>query len=407
MDYSYHITNGNVTIDYNVTPDYGTPIFRDQPVKVTGRVRHSSSTYASITVQLLRSGTICGSGTTTFDYRPPAGTYYSFSASVQGRAGTMTSRTNSLTLSFILNSSSGSSVGSASNASKYVIMIPEHFQPTINPDVSIERCNTSGTLDEAGTKLLVKKLKLGWNSSCGISSYSSITVHMARLYYASGGSVGSQNFSVSSSMTGSAGYSETTPSLFSSLTVNKSFAYRLELELGDAYETAKISIDLPLPTTIVDFGLNGGFAIGRYSTSTETNKKFEVAADHQSIFYGGIDGVTNYTTAITSAQGFWIDGKPIYRAVYHETTTRSTGTLHQITAFSDNIDTLISLRAYALIPGANDGNDFWRVAPSGDYRNLNYAIHLSLRPNGQIQFGIGTGYSSGKELVVIAEYTRA
>lgn len=58
-----------------------------------------------------------------------------------------------------------------------------------------------------------------------------------------------------------------------------------------------------------------GTAIGKRSTGTETDKKFEVAKGYRAIFEGGIDGVTNYVSEEVPTGGTWIDGKPIYRKV--------------------------------------------------------------------------------------------
>lgn len=63
-----------------------------------------------------------------------------------------------------------------------------------------------------------------------------------------------------------------------------------------------------------------GVAVGMRSTSSALDKKFEVAEDYASHFYGGIEGVNNYSTAEVLTGGHWIDGKPLYHKVLHVTT---------------------------------------------------------------------------------------
>lgn len=59
-----------------------------------------------------------------------------------------------------------------------------------------------------------------------------------------------------------------------------------------------------------------GVAVGMRSTSEALKKKFEVAEDYTSYFYGGINGVTTYSTDEIKTGGKWIDGKPLYRKTF-------------------------------------------------------------------------------------------
>lgn len=58
-----------------------------------------------------------------------------------------------------------------------------------------------------------------------------------------------------------------------------------------------------------------GVSVGMRGTGDENHKKFEVADNYKSYFYGGIEGVTNYSTDEVDTGGKWIDGKPVYRKI--------------------------------------------------------------------------------------------
>lgn len=55
----------------------------------------------------------------------------------------------------------------------------------------------------------------------------------------------------------------------------------------------------------------GGAAVGGFSSGTTETPKFESYVPAH--MYGGIEGVTNYSTSEVKTGGKWIDGKPIYR----------------------------------------------------------------------------------------------
>lgn len=65
-----------------------------------------------------------------------------------------------------------------------------------------------------------------------------------------------------------------------------------------------------------DFNVESyGTAVGMRSQGSNDRKLFEVAAEYESIFYGGIKGVNNYELGEVATGGRWIDGKPIYRTI--------------------------------------------------------------------------------------------
>ena len=58
-----------------------------------------------------------------------------------------------------------------------------------------------------------------------------------------------------------------------------------------------------------------GVSVGMRSNGKASDKRFEVAEDYTSHFYGGIEGVTDYTEGEVTTGGKWVDGLPIYRRV--------------------------------------------------------------------------------------------
>ena len=56
-----------------------------------------------------------------------------------------------------------------------------------------------------------------------------------------------------------------------------------------------------------------GVSVGMRSLGSENDKRFEVAEDYESIFYGGIRGVNVYSTSEIETGGKWLNGEKIYR----------------------------------------------------------------------------------------------
>ena len=98
-----------------------------------------------------------------------------------------------------------------------------------------------------------------------------------------------------------------------------------------------------------------GTAIGMRSTATPNNKKFEVAPGYAAHFYGGINGLTNYSVGEVKVGGTYTDRKPIYRGVFvADVTTNENVT---ITSGLD-IETVISLEG--LISYQSSGSVYHR-----------------------------------------------
>lgn len=94
--------------------------------------------------------------------------------------------------------------------------------------------------------------------------------------------------------------------------VEETITYEFTAVLSDLFETARMTVLVLKAGGFMDVEKTG-VAIGMRSTSDEANKKFEVAKDYISHFYGGIEGVNIYRTGEVKTGGRWIDGRPIYR----------------------------------------------------------------------------------------------
>ena len=145
-----------------------------------------------------------------------------------------------------------------------------------------------------------------------------------------------------------------------------------------------------------------GVAVGMNSTGTIDHNKFEVAPTHESFFYGGISGVTNYAQGEEPTGGHWIDGKPIYRYVLMTTTTL-TGANGKIGNIPADVDTVVNMHGTWI-----HGDNNWFPLPHVYYKNLNNNIgyYVSRTDNG-IYLQVGSAYSGTKTVIVIVEYTKS
>lgn len=113
-----------------------------------------------------------------------------------------------------------------------------------------------------------------------------------------------------------------------------------------------------------------GSAVGQRSTGTADHRKFEVAPTHESFFYGGISGITNYTLDEVPTGGRWIDGRMIYRKTFAVNVTSTTqiwqsaaipGFAHMINLYGAYIRTAT---------GTNFPIFFWAAADNYHYTNV-------------------------------------
>ena len=95
--------------------------------------------------------------------------------------------------------------------------------------------------------------------------------------------------------------------------------YTVQLTLADYFETVTLTFDVDNAGGYFNVE-KYGVAVGMRSTGTEQQKKFESA--YPIYAYGGIEGVTNFTTEEVATGGTWIDGKPIYQRTFVGTVSK-------------------------------------------------------------------------------------
>lgn len=171
--------------------------------------------------------------------------------------------------------------------------------------------------------------------------------------------------------------------------------YPITFVLHDQFLSTSVRVEILKAGGYMHITPNG-VAVGQRSSGTPRAKRFEVAEDYEAIFYGGIAGVTNYASGETPTGGRWIDGKPIYRYVYHAA-NRTPGALFTIS----NLDTLISLTGY----GHEIGADIWTPL---NYRSVGSdTVRASLSMQyGVVSWAAAGNVSGARPIWVIAEYTK-
>jgi len=152
--------------------------------------------------------------------------------------------------------------------------------------------------------------------------------------------------------------------ILSAVTLKIGTAYDFRVTVGDAYESAikQVRVSRGIGKLNISRDYNG-VAIGKLSTATAGNPKFECA--YPAHFYGGIPQY-DYSTSAVDTGIKWTDGKTIYRKVLTFTTTVSQYTLS--TGVSA-IDTLVSVRGMLKsgsnifpVPRAHTGAFSWQIS---------------------------------------------
>lgn len=104
----------------------------------------------------------------------------------------------------------------------------------------------------------------------------------------------------------------------------ESWQYTLTVTDAAGGSSAQYSVVLPAHAAMSVSPDKYGLAVGMIAGGTKSAPKFEVAEGYESIFHGGVRGVTNYSAEEVATGGTWIDGKPIYRRVVAVTGTADT-----------------------------------------------------------------------------------
>ena len=264
--------------------------------------------------------------------------------------------------------------------------------------MDFERATPEGKWADDGQYLQCKTLKISLNSQAVVGDVTKATI----VCTGSDGSSRSVNLTqaqLTAALT-SDGYSETKPGIFSNFVSALGVDYTLTLTLGDDYDQATFADTVMRSFARLHFSgaKNGGVAVGMFSSSTDDKPKFEVADTHESFFYGGIYGATNFEAGEVKTGGRWIDGKPIYR--YGVTlNAQSTGKTKSY-PLPFEVDTLLSIyggyyakdkNVHGVFPDVGQTDEFAVVA---DVYNNQFRVLL----------GKSRSISGGSAVI---EYTRA
>jgi hypothetical protein len=146
-----------------------------------------------------------------------------------------------------------------------------------------------------------------------------------------------------------------------------------------------------------------GVAVGMYSSGEPQDKRFEVAEDYTSHFYGGISGVNVYREGEVKTGGKWIDGKNIYRFVWVGT-TKADGGSEDVFTMPNACETII--RATCMCRREDNS---WAPLPYAHYNSSSWMGTFWIgspdtAPVVQVQ--LGSSYNGTKGLIFILEYTR-
>lgn len=164
------------------------------------------------------------------------------------------------------------------------------------------------------------------------------------------------------------------------------------LVFGDSWE--QDSANASLPRAFANLHLsgqpNGGACFGGFSSSTNEEPKLE--SYYPCYFYGGITGVTNYSTDEVKTGGTWIDNKPIYRRTFKTTNGKATTdvTLGTIA----NLAEVISTNGYVKYYNNHFSLSF--------FRNDTYYHRTMVSSNGNVTVHCCQPFSA----VVTVEYTK-
>lgn len=174
-------------------------------------------------------------------------------------------------------------------------------------------------------------------------------------------------------------------------------AYDFELVVSDKRMSVTASARVEQSWAILHMAGNGaGVAVGMYSTGTAEKPRFESA--WEASFYGGIEGVTNYTAEETLTGGTWIDGRPIYRK-----TISGSGSAGQAVFAAGESGLVLHMSGIARV-----NNSIWGPLPvfvnPGDTKAFAVVAYIG-SDNGTITFFLGTSTTLGAWYLTV-EYVK-
>lgn len=191
---------------------------------------------------------------------------------------------------------------------KFIGDPPVVYAPKIEK-FDVYRCNSSGGKDDEG-KYVRTHLKLSIADSAGFSGA------QCRIYYKADGypEVGKDQYvDVLSKVTTSQLLNGVIIDPAGAWNLGNAWNFALVFTAGNETAIATASVARGTTSLHISGDPGGGAAIGGFSTGTTSKPKFESYAP--AYFYGGIDGITNYSTDEVETPYKWIDGRKIYRRI--------------------------------------------------------------------------------------------
>lgn len=144
------------------------------------------------------------------------------------------------------------------------------------------------------------------------------------------------------------------------------------LAFGDSYEQTQVRISLPRAFANLHLSgcSTGGACFGGFSASTEGNPLLE--SYYPARFHGGVEGVTNFSTAEVRTGGKWIDGKPVYMRVFQKGAfSLAKGSYTTVVATIDNyasIDRIIDI--YGTVSFVNQVFPLSRIFATNEFHGV-------------------------------------
>ena len=412
--YTNSDSSGEIVVEYNITPDFSEMIvLHEASVTVSGRARFANDRITSIGCRLYcykyagNMGYYSGVGGEETQVNIPMNTWGNFSIRFSvGDAGGSLNNVSQRILPLFINFSiaGGPNVGGLTDyASAYEALLKYRLDPKILA-MDFERATPEGQWADDGQYLQCKTLKIAKNSQAVVGDFTKAVITCT----GSDGSSRSVNLTeaqLTAALTPD-GYSETRPGIFSDFVSALGVDYTLTLTLGDDYDQVAFAdaVMRSFARLHLSGAAKGGVAVGMFSSSTNDKPKFEVADSHESFFYGGIYGVTNYVEGEVKTGGHWFDGKPIYRYIWKGDYTLVNPVGISIPLPSP-IDTLIHFQGFVT------GGTGYRILTFAHYSNIGYTITPSIDyANGTASLIVGSNAAKQYKtctLLFVIEYTKA
>ena len=254
---------------------------------------------------------------------------------------------------------------------KFLEEPPVTYAPKIN-QFQVYRVNSSGKKDDEG-QYIGTTLKLSIGNSAGLSGATCRIYYAANAYPEVGVSLDKNLTSqISTLMTG---VELNTTILTGVWNLGSVWNFAVVFTAGDETAIATASVARGTTSLHISDYPGGGAAIGGFSTGTAAKPKFESYVPAH--FYGGIDGITNYSTSEVETPYKWIDGSKIYRKVItlKDVSANSTGyeTLHTFNS-GVNVINIFGYVIRASLKSIEDDGIRYRFPPCWYASGKNYHV---------------------------------